>query len=164
MKIEVEIEGPDGELKWVPATVGSVHLDSLFSAEIQGDEDDKWVDNYVKTARKRLTVSRTAFKDALKAANIPLFESQGTLMGWADFRGMLRESSWEAENELWEELYKECGWMIKRGREYATSEPGWFCVMLTSQNFHDDDSMKAPFEELSKRLVAWKQAKEAGKN
>ena len=44
MKIEVEIEGPDGELKWVPATVGSVHLDSLFSAEIQGDEKDTWVD------------------------------------------------------------------------------------------------------------------------
>lgn len=46
--------------------------------------------------------------------------------------------------------------MIKRGREYATSEPGWFCVMLTSQNFNDDKSMKAPFEELGKRLGAWK--------
>lgn len=124
-------------------------------------EDEKWLDSFVKTSKKRLTTSRNAFKEALKAANVPLFESQGTLMGWVDFRGYLRESSWEAENELWEELYKECGWMIKRGREFATSEPGWFCVMLTSQNFQDDESMCAPFEELKNRLVAWKQAKEA---
>lgn len=95
-------------------------------------EDDKWVDSYVKTAKKRLTISRNALKDALKAADIPLFESQGTLMAWIDFRGFLKESTWDAETQLWEELYKDCGWMIKRGREYATSEPGWFCVMLTS--------------------------------
>jgi aspartate/methionine/tyrosine aminotransferase len=104
-------------------------------------EDQKWLEDYVKMARKRLTASRTAFKDALQAANIPLFESQGTLMGWVDMRAFLVESSWEAENALWEELYKDCGWMIKRGREFATSEPGWFCVMLTSQTFQDDDSM-----------------------
>lgn len=61
-------------------------------------EDDKWLDNYVKMAKKRLTISKTAFKGALKAADIPLFESQGTLMGWVDFRAFLREKTWEAEN------------------------------------------------------------------
>ena len=43
MRIEVEIEGPDGETKWVGATVCSVHLDSLFSAEIEGD-GETWID------------------------------------------------------------------------------------------------------------------------
>lgn len=60
------------------------------------------MDNFVKSSKKRLTASRNAFKDALAAANIPLFESNGTLMGWVDFRGFLKESTWEAENELWE--------------------------------------------------------------
>lgn len=101
-------------------------------------EDEKWVDNFVQTSKKRLQITRVAFKDALKAAGIPVFESQGTLMAWVDFRKYLREDTWEAENELWEELYKDCGWMIKRGREYAVMEPGWFCVMLTSQNFTNE--------------------------
>jgi len=102
-------------------------------------EDEKWVDNYIKTARKRLTISKNSFKEALDAAGIPLFESQGTLMGWVDLRAFLRESSWEAENELWEELYKDVGWMVKRGREYASQEPGWFCVMLCSQQHQKED-------------------------
>lgn len=83
-------------------------------------EDEKWLDDYVKTARKRLTITRNAFKDALKSANVSVFESQGTLMAWVDFRGHLTESTWEAENKLWVELYNDCGWMIKRGREFAT--------------------------------------------
>lgn len=74
-------------------------------------------------------------------------------MGWVDLRAYLRESSWEAENELWEELYKEVGWMVKRGREYASQEPGWFCVMLCSQPIHSEDDLKLPFEELQNRLV-----------
>lgn len=53
--------------------------------------------------------------------------------------------------------------MIKRGREYATTEPGWFCVMLTSQDFHDEETMGAPFEELKKRLAQWKEQSEASK-
>ena len=43
MRIEVEIEGADGETKWVGATVCSMHLDSLFSAEIEGD-GETWID------------------------------------------------------------------------------------------------------------------------
>lgn len=118
-------------------------------------EDNDFITKFVKQYRERLTQTRNAFKDALQAANIPLFESQGTLMGWVDMRSYLVESSWEAENALWEELYKDCGWMIKRGREFATSEPGWFCVMLTSQMIQHDDQVVAPFNELKKRLVAW---------
>lgn len=95
-------------------------------------EDTKWIDQFVKDTRRKLQKTRASLKDALKAAGIPLFESQGTLMAWVDFRGLLKEKTWEAETELWQELFKECGWMIKRGREYATTEPGWFCVMLTS--------------------------------
>lgn len=74
-------------------------------------------------------------------------------MAWIDFRSFLKESTWDAETQLWEELYKDCGWMIKRGREYATSEPGWFCVMLTSQAEKSEDELHQPFEELKKRLV-----------
>lgn len=38
-------------------------------------EDEKWVDNFVKTSKMRLQKTRASFKDALKTAGIPLFES-----------------------------------------------------------------------------------------
>lgn len=78
-------------------------------------EDEKWIDNYVKTYRTRLTKLHTALKNALKRADISLFESQGTMMAWADFRKLLKEPTWEAEDQLWDELFKKCKWLVTRG-------------------------------------------------
>ena len=46
-----------------------------------------------------------ALKDALDAINVPMLPAQGTLMVWADFRKYLKDNSWEAELNLWMELF-----------------------------------------------------------
>lgn len=81
-------------------------------------------------------------------------------MLWADFRQFLPENSWAGEDKLWEELFTECKWLITRGQQYLCNEPGWFRVMFTSQEWHSEEKISAPFEVLQQRLVLWKQKRE----
>ena len=82
-------------------------------AKIFGDK--AWLEKYIKLVRKRLTISNAAVVDALKAIDVPCFEGAGTLSVWADFRKYLKAQTWEAEGELWEELFNECKWLITKG-------------------------------------------------
>lgn len=120
-------------------------------------EDEVWLENFITVIRRRLTKCYKSVTGALKAADIPVFEGQGTLMLWADFRQYLPESSWKGEDQLWMELFTECKWLITRGQQYLCTEPGWFRVMFTSQEWISEDKISAPFDALKERLILWKQ-------
>lgn len=111
-------------------------------------EDEQWLENYITVVQRRLTIAYKSIVSALKAIDVPVFEGQGTLMLWADFRQFLPENSWEGEDKLWEELFTECKWLITRGQQYLCNEPGWFRVMFTSQEWHSEEKIPAPFEAL----------------
>lgn len=123
-------------------------------------EDEVWLENYIKVVQRRLTKAYKAIVGALTAVNVPVFEGQGTLMLWADFRDCLPEQSWKGEDALWEELFTECKWLITRGQQYLCQEPGWFRVMFTSQEWHSEEQISAPFEALKQRLIIWKQKRD----
>ncbi len=44
-------------------------------------------------------------KEALQSVNVPLTPAIGTLTAWADFRNKLKEQTFEAESQLWDELF-----------------------------------------------------------
>lgn len=81
-------------------------------------------------------------------------------MLWADFRQFLPENSWKGEDLVWEELFTECKWLITRGQQYLCTEPGWFRVMFTSQEWCGEEQISAPFEALKQRLIIWKQKRD----
>lgn len=110
--------------------------------------------------RRRLTKSYKAMVGALKAIDVPVFEGQGTLMLWADFRKFLPENSFRGEDILWEEIFSECKWLITRGQQYLCTEPGWFRVMFTSQEWVSEELISAPFDALKERLIQWKEKRE----
>ena len=49
-------------------------------------EDEIWLENFITVIRRRLTKAYNSICDALRAIDVPVFEGQGTLMLWADFR------------------------------------------------------------------------------
>lgn len=124
-------------------------------------EDEEWLENYITVVRRRLTKAYKAIVSALKAIDVPVFEGQGTLMLWADFRKFLPQNNWDGEDQLWEELFTECKWLITRGQQYLCNEPGWFRVMFTSQEWHSEEQISAPFDALKERLIIWKQKRDS---
>lgn len=118
--------------------------------------DEEWLENFITVIRRRLTKAYKSIVGALKAVDVPVFEGQGTLMLWADFRKFLPENSFRGEDLLWEELFTECKWLITRGQQYLCTEPGWFRVMFTSQEWVSEEQISAPFDALKERLIQWK--------
>ena len=82
-------------------------------------------------------------------------------MLWADFRNFLPEKSFRGEDILWEEMFTECKWLITRGQQYLCTEPGWFRVMFTSQEWVSEEQISAPFDALKERLIQWKEKRDA---
>jgi len=135
----------------------STHTQYLLS-KIFADEE--WLDNFIMVTRRRLTKSYKAMVGTLKAIDVPVFEGQGTLMLWADFRKFLPENSMRGEDILWEEIFSECKWLITRGQQYLCTEPGWFRVMFTSQEWVSEELISAPFDALKERLIQWKEKRD----
>ena len=77
----------------------------------------------------------------------------------ADLGAFLREPTWEAEEELWMELFNDVKWHVSPGGQYITSRPGWFRVMFTAQVYHTDAELAKPFEELGRRLIDWQKTR-----
>lgn len=78
--------------------------------------DEAWLEDFIGVLRRRLTKAYKSIVGALKAIDIPVFEGQGTLMLWADFRKFLPENTFHGEDLLWEEIFTECKWLITRGQ------------------------------------------------
>lgn len=91
----------------------STHSQYLMSKVF---EDEAWIDKYVTVIQRRLTKAYNAIIDALQSIDVPVLKSQGSLMLWANFRQYLPEDSWAGENQLWEELFTECKWLITKGQ------------------------------------------------
>ena len=63
--------------------------------------DEVWLASYIETNRKRIKESFELLREALAEIDVTLYESQGTLMAWADFRSCLPENpTWEMEKQL----------------------------------------------------------------
>ena len=112
--------------------------------------DEKWLEEYIEQNQKRIQASYVALKEALAVINVTLYESQGTLMAWADFRSHLPSNpTWKDEEELCKRLFKECGFLITPGQTCISTEPGYFRIVFT-------ESGEGSFQELKERFKKYK--------
>lgn len=127
-------------------------------------EDHEWLDNYVQTTKRRLTMQYNAIKKAFDSIGVPVAECNGSLMLFVDFSAYLEANTWEAEEKLQLEFFDKLKWHVNAGKQYVIDKPGWFRVMFTGQIFHTEEEMTKPFEELGKRLQEWKKNRAVGKS
>ena len=94
--------------------------------------DQEWLDKYVQTNRQRIYQKYTELKQALETNGVPVFESQGTLMCWADFRAYLpKDPTWKDEEELCKRLFNDIGLLIDPGQMCRAETPGFFRIVYT---------------------------------
>jgi bifunctional pyridoxal-dependent enzyme with beta-cystathionase and maltose regulon repressor activities len=61
-------------------------------------KDEQWLDNFIQTNRKRIHEQYLDLKQALEENGVKVYDAQGTLMAWADFRKYLPPNpTWDDE-------------------------------------------------------------------
>lgn len=116
-------------------------------------EDSAWVDAYIAKNRKRLYACYQGLQEALNGIGVDLFPCQGTLMAWADFRHLLKEPSWEAETQLWNELFDEHRVLLTTGRSCRAHAPGYFRICYAYPAVGDSGDEQVAMRELRRRLL-----------
>lgn len=114
-------------------------------------EDSDFVAEYIRTNKEKLLKCYRSLEDALAPINVPLTRCQGTLMAWADFRAHLRTPTWEAELELWKDLFSTSRVLLTTGKSCCSSEPGFFRICYAWPAVTEDDPTVA-MTELRARL------------
>lgn len=115
-------------------------------------EDSDFVAEYIKTNQAKLFQCYGALEEALGAIGVHLTRCQGTLMAWADFRKHLRTASWDAELELWKELFSTSRILLTTGKSCRSSEPGFFRICYAWPAVTEEDPTVA-MKELKARLI-----------
>jgi len=112
--------------------------------------DEEWLDNYIKTNAERLKNAYDGLKEALAVVGATLYESEGAVMTWADFRSCLPPNpTWEDEEKLCKRLFEECGFLITPGHTCYNDIPGFYRIVYT-------ESGEGAMEELKDRLSKFK--------
>jgi aspartate/methionine/tyrosine aminotransferase len=94
--------------------------------------DEKWLENYIQTYRERLSANFEMLTEALAVIDVTVYESEGTLMTWADFRSFLpKNPSEDDEKHLCEQLFEHCGLLLTPGMTCMSTEPGFFRIVYT---------------------------------
>lgn len=116
-------------------------------------QDKEFVQEFVSENRRRLTAAYHGLEDAMAAIGVPLTPAQGSLMAWADFRRYLKEDTWDAEQELWMELFESSRVLFTTGSSCQSEVPGFFRICFAWPAASEEDPAIA-MKELKKRLVA----------
>jgi 1-aminocyclopropane-1-carboxylate synthase len=108
---------------------------------------------YIQSNREKLQLCYASLEEALGAVNVKLTPWQGTLMAWADFRVHLRSQTWDAEYNLWRELFARSRILLTTGKSCHSSVPGFFRVCFAWPAVSEEDPTVA-MRELKLRLVS----------
>lgn len=117
-------------------------------------DDDAFVDWYIRENRKRLYETYQALGEALSLIDVPLLPSQGAIFAWADFSRYILDG--QTEKDLWMELFVEAKVALTSGESCEANKPGMFRIVYG----WPEGGVRA-MQELGRRLVQWKQAREA---
>lgn len=95
-------------------------------------EDLSWVDEFLLAHRTTLTTLSAAVCAVFAEAGIPTFAAKAGMFAWIDVREALREDTYEAERELWTELYDSVKVLVTPGED-CHAPPGFFRVCFGAQ-------------------------------
>ena len=93
--------------------------------------NDAWVDEYLAENRRRLKDSYSAVTAVLDSYDVPHLRADSGLFFVVDARPMMRESTWEAEDEVWRTLVTEHKLNITPGVECHNGEPGFMRLVFS---------------------------------
>lgn len=89
-------------------------------------EDLQWVDAFIAKNRKALREAHGHCERALKAVGVDVVKASAGMFVWADFRRFLPEQTFEAESNLWRQLFDEAKVLVTPGKSCLASQPGFF--------------------------------------
>ena len=104
---------------------------------------------FLDTARERLAQAHRVASGALGSMNVPVLPVAGGIVLWLDLRARLREPSFAAERELWQEIFTEAKVSITPGGGFHCSEPGWFRLCFTVPSSHLREGLRRLAESLN---------------
>ncbi|KAH6769007.1 ACC synthase 1 [Perilla frutescens var. frutescens] len=100
--------------------------------------DDAFVERFLAEGSNRLGKRRGEMCRGLGQVGIGSLKSNAGLYCWVDLRRLLKESSFEAEMELWRLIIHEVKLNVSPGASFHCDEPGWFRVCFANM---DDETM-----------------------
>lgn len=91
-------------------------------------EDEEFLERFETKNRSLLREAYVKVSEALEQVGVSCVFPVGGLFVWADFRSLLSEHTWEAEDQLYDMLLQEEGILLSPGRDMHALEPGFFRI------------------------------------
>nr|AAC15777.1 ACC synthase [Nicotiana glutinosa] len=107
--------------------------------------DEIFVENFIAKSSVRLSQRHGFFTKGLAQVGISSLKSNSGLFFWMDLRRLLKESTFEAELDLWHIIINEVKLNVSPGVSFHCSEPGWFRVCFANM---DDETMRVALRRI----------------
>ena len=112
--------------------------------------DDNFIDQYVSESRKRLAARHGVFTRGLMQVRVGNLQGNAGLFFWMDLRRLLKDSTVDAEMELWRVIINEVKLNVSPGSSFHCSEPGWFRVCYANM---DNETMRIALRRIKKFVL-----------
>ena len=116
-------------------------------------EDEQWTDDYIKSNQERLFKCYEGMRDAFESIGAKVLPAQGTMMAWVDMSAFLKEPTFKAEKELWEDLVNDAKIILTTGESCFSNKPGMFRVCYAYPDNGEEDDCQAAMRQLKIRLI-----------
>ncbi len=94
--------------------------------------DEAWIDEFLAENRRRLRASYDAVTTTLDAYGVVHLPAEAGLFFLVDVRPMMRDLSWESEDEVWRTLVDDHGVNLTPGIECHNAEPGFLRLVFSA--------------------------------
>lgn len=99
--------------------------------------DRDWRKAFIKENKSRLLAAYSTVKRLFaEHLHVRIIEANAGIFVWADFSAYLQEPTFEAELELFDKMFNECGVFISPGQFFHADRPGWFRVCFAQDEAH----------------------------
>ncbi|KAF9602569.1 hypothetical protein IFM89_029868 [Coptis chinensis] len=100
--------------------------------------DNDFVERFIEESARRLATRHNVITNGLSQVGIGSLKSNAGLFLWMDLRRLMKESTEEAEMNLWRAIINEVKLNVSPGSAFHCSEPGWFRVCFANM---DDETV-----------------------
>ena len=117
----------------VVSAFGNMNIFSSVSHPIQAItanllSDDAYVDEFLDKSSSLLMQSYNLVTDTLDAINIPFVSAEACIFVYCDFSSLLRENTFEGEDELSALLFDYAKLVLTPGKSQRDDRPGFFRI------------------------------------